>query len=160
MTTALEGGEGSASRPGRFVTPGKTRYPLYRRLGGPQGRSGQVRKIFPPPGFDPRTVQPVASRYTHYTTRPTLPFDPRTVQPVASRYPAHLCTHTPPKYLHGEESENLPSFYGTQNSEHVRKIALMCPILMQTNPFRTLATCFDKILNFNIIPPSVPTSSK
>ena len=27
------------------LPPGKTRYPLYRRLGGPQGRSGQVRKI-------------------------------------------------------------------------------------------------------------------
>jgi hypothetical protein len=57
-------GEGSASRPGRFLPPGKTRYSLYRMLGGPQGRSGQVRKISPPPGFDPRTVQPVASRYT------------------------------------------------------------------------------------------------
>jgi hypothetical protein len=57
-------GEGSASRPGRFLPPGKTRYPLYRRLGGPQGRSGQVRKISPPQGFDPQTVQPVASRYT------------------------------------------------------------------------------------------------
>ena len=57
MTTALEGGEGSASRPGRSLTPGKTRYPLYRRLDGLQGRSGQVRKISPPPGFDPRTVQ-------------------------------------------------------------------------------------------------------
>jgi len=43
---------------------------LYRRLGGPQGRSGQVRKILSPPGFDPRTVQPVASRYTDYATRP------------------------------------------------------------------------------------------
>jgi len=32
-----------------LFTPGKTRYPLYRRLGGPQGRSGQVRKISPPP---------------------------------------------------------------------------------------------------------------
>ena len=41
-----------------------SRYPLYRRLGGPQGRSGQVRKISPPPGFDTRVVQPVASRYT------------------------------------------------------------------------------------------------
>ena len=28
-------------------TPGKTRYPLYRRLGGVQGRSGRVRKISP-----------------------------------------------------------------------------------------------------------------
>ena len=46
------------------LSPGKTRHPLYRRLGGPQGRSGRVRKISPPPGFHPRTVQPVASRYT------------------------------------------------------------------------------------------------
>jgi hypothetical protein len=42
---------------------GKTRYPLYRRLGGPHGKSVWVRKISHPPGFDPRTVQPVASRY-------------------------------------------------------------------------------------------------
>ena len=71
MTTALKVGEGSASCPGRYLPPGKTRYTLYRRLGGPQGQSGQVRKISPPPGFDPRTVQPVASRYTDYATRPT-----------------------------------------------------------------------------------------
>ena len=43
---------------------GKTRYLLYKRLGEIQGRSGQVWKISPPPRFDPRTVQPVASRYT------------------------------------------------------------------------------------------------
>jgi hypothetical protein len=48
------------------LPPGKTRYPLYRRLGRPQGRSGQVRKVFPPSKFDPRTVQPVASRYTDW----------------------------------------------------------------------------------------------
>jgi hypothetical protein len=35
-----------------------------QRLGGPQGRFGQVRETSPPPGFDPRTVQPVTSRYT------------------------------------------------------------------------------------------------
>ena len=46
------------------LPPGKTRYPLYRRQGRPLGRSGQVRKISPPPEFDPRTVQPVASHYT------------------------------------------------------------------------------------------------
>jgi len=45
---------------------------MYRMLGGPQGRSGQVRKISPPPGFDPRTVQPVTSPYTDYATRPTM----------------------------------------------------------------------------------------
>ena len=52
--------------PRPLSTPGKTRYPLHRSLGGLQGRSGQVRKISPPPVFDPRTVQPVASRYTDY----------------------------------------------------------------------------------------------
>jgi len=46
--------------------PGKTRYPLYRRLCGPQGQSGQVRKFSPTPGFDPQTVHPVASRYTDW----------------------------------------------------------------------------------------------
>jgi hypothetical protein len=45
---------------------GKTRYPFYRSLGGPQGLSGQVRKTLPQPGFNPRTVQPVASRYTDW----------------------------------------------------------------------------------------------
>ena len=64
LTLALDGGGWSTPRPGRF-TPGKeTRYPFYRRLGGPQGRSGRLRKISPPPGFDPRTVQHIESRYT------------------------------------------------------------------------------------------------
>jgi hypothetical protein len=104
------------------LPPGNIPYPLYRRLGGPQGRSGRVWKISPPPGFflhvlyihshlykghyhscrmcairlwihkttfrhtlwvprtnnivfDPRTVQPVVSRYTDWATRPTCPWD-------------------------------------------------------------------------------------
>jgi hypothetical protein len=55
------------------LPPGKTRFPLYMRLGGQQGRYGRVRKISPLPGFGPRTVQPVASRYTDWAI------------------PAHLC---------------------------------------------------------------------
>ena len=43
---------------------GKVQYPLYRRPGESQGRFGHLQKILPPPRFDPRTVQPVASRYT------------------------------------------------------------------------------------------------
>jgi hypothetical protein len=61
LTSALDGGGWSTPRPGRF-TPGKTPYPLYRRLGETQSRSAQVRKISPPPGFNLRTVQPVVSR--------------------------------------------------------------------------------------------------
>ena len=51
LASALEEGEGSASRPGRTLLPGNTRYALYRRLGGTQGRSGLVRKTSPPTGI-------------------------------------------------------------------------------------------------------------
>jgi hypothetical protein len=63
-STSGPDGEGDQSQAPVVLSPGKTQYPLYRRLGGFQGRSGRVRKISPPPGFDPRTVHPVASRYT------------------------------------------------------------------------------------------------
>ena len=43
--------------------PGKLQCPLYRRLGC---RSWVVRKISSSPGFEPRTVQPVARSYTDY----------------------------------------------------------------------------------------------
>ena len=59
LTSALDGVDGQRRVPAA-LSLGKTRYPLYRRLGGPQGLSGRVQKISPPPGFDPRTVQPVA----------------------------------------------------------------------------------------------------
>jgi hypothetical protein len=63
LTSALDVVGGQRHDPAA-LPPGKTRYPLYRRLGEPQGRSGRVRKISPTPGFDPRTVQPVVSRFT------------------------------------------------------------------------------------------------
>jgi hypothetical protein len=52
-------------------TPRKDPVPIVQGLGGPQGRSGQVRKISPLPGFDPQTVQPIGSRYTDYTIQAT-----------------------------------------------------------------------------------------
>ena len=63
LTAALDEVGGQRHAPAALL-PGKTRYPLYRRLGGPQDRFGRVWKISLVPGFDPRTVQPVASRYT------------------------------------------------------------------------------------------------
>jgi len=53
-----------------LFTPGKDPVPIVQEVGWTQVRSGQVRKISPPPGFEPRTVQPVASRYTDWATRP------------------------------------------------------------------------------------------
>jgi len=71
QSTRRERGVSITPRPS--ITPGKTRYPLYvyRRLSRPQGPSGQVRKLSPPPEFNPRTVQPVARCYTDCATRPT-----------------------------------------------------------------------------------------
>ena len=66
-----KGMRGQRQAPAALYPPWKTRYPLYRWLGGPKGRSGQVRKISPSPGFDPRSVQPVDSHYTYWATRPT-----------------------------------------------------------------------------------------
>jgi len=70
MTAALEGGEWSAARLGRTLPPGKTRYPLYRRLGGPQSRSGRSENLVLT-GILSRTVQPVVSRYTEWAARLT-----------------------------------------------------------------------------------------
>ena len=66
------GMRGQRHAPAALYPREKTWYPLYRMLDGPQGRSGQVRKISPSPGFDSQTVQPVARRCTHYATRPTV----------------------------------------------------------------------------------------
>ena len=69
MTAALEGCEWSAARLGLTLPPGKTRYPFYRRVGGPQGRSGRAESLVPT-GIWFRAVQPVVSRYTDWATRP------------------------------------------------------------------------------------------
>ena len=63
MTAALEGGEWSEARPGRTLPPRKARYPFYKRLGWPQGRSGRAENLVPT-GIRSRTVQTVVSRYT------------------------------------------------------------------------------------------------
>ena len=70
MTAALARGEWSAARSSRTLPPGKTRYPFYRRLGGPQRRSGRAENLVPT-GIRSRTVQSIVSRYTEWATGPT-----------------------------------------------------------------------------------------
>jgi hypothetical protein len=62
-TSALEGGEGSAPRPGRF-TLGKDPVPIVQEAGWAPVQFWTCAKISPTPGFDPRTAQPVVSHYT------------------------------------------------------------------------------------------------
>ena len=66
MTMALEGGEGVSVTPRPIFTPGKDPVPIVEDAGwvpGPVWTGAE--NIAPTPGFDPRTVQPVASRYIH-----------------------------------------------------------------------------------------------
>jgi hypothetical protein len=68
------------SRPGRSLPQGKTRYPLYRRLGGPQGQSGQAQEISPP-------------KRIRYPDRPA-----RSQSLYRLSYPAHLILLTLKNY--------------------------------------------------------------
>ena len=63
-TSALDGGGWSTARSGRFTPREKTRYPLYRRLCGPKGRSERVRKISPPTGIRSLDRPDRSDRYT------------------------------------------------------------------------------------------------
>jgi hypothetical protein len=64
MTMALQGGEESASRPGRSLRPGKDPVPIVQEAGWAPGPVWTGAENLAPTGFDPRTDQPVAIRYT------------------------------------------------------------------------------------------------
>jgi hypothetical protein len=69
LNSVIGGRNLSHLRPGRFTPVKEPRYPLNRKLGGPQSWSGQFcrrEKVLPLPGLEHRTVQDVASAYTDY----------------------------------------------------------------------------------------------
>jgi hypothetical protein len=76
LTSALHGGGWLTPSPSCLTARKESRYLLYRKLDGGGGGSnaclGRCEKSSPPPGFDPQTVQPVASRYTDYAIPPHL----------------------------------------------------------------------------------------
>ena len=91
--------------PRPLFTPGKDSVPNV------QEAAGQVRKISPPPGFDPRTVQPVASRYTYWA----------------------IPAHTAPKYVYiikrsmkyfvvWQQCKVNPLLYIHSNTEHFQTV--------------------------------------
>ena len=53
-------------------TPGKEPVPILQEAGSSPGPVWIGAENIASPGFDPRTVQPVGSRYTEYATRPTV----------------------------------------------------------------------------------------
>ena len=57
---------GLAPRPDRF-TPGKDQVPIVQEAGWAPGPVWtDAENLAPQPGFDPRTIQPVTSRYTDW----------------------------------------------------------------------------------------------
>jgi len=66
-------GWGVSVTPRSLFTPGKDPIPIVQEAGwspGPVWTGAEI--LAPPPGFDPQSAQPVASRYTDYATRPTI----------------------------------------------------------------------------------------
>jgi hypothetical protein len=79
----------SAPRPGRF-TPGNDPVPIVQEAGW--ALSGRVPKISPPPGFDPRTVQPVSSRFIIIILTIIVAFQERMWYVELSTVRCHLST--------------------------------------------------------------------
>jgi len=72
MITALEGVRGQRHAPAAIYTRER---PSTHCTGGwvdPSAGLDRCGKSRPPPGFDPRTFHPVASRYTHWAIRSTF----------------------------------------------------------------------------------------
>ena len=82
------------------LPPEKTRYPLCRKLGGAQDRSGRVRKISPPPGFDPPNCSARSeSLYPTELSRPTFfGYQPCLFEPhIGTLFPLHALFSQPLK---------------------------------------------------------------
>jgi len=65
MTSTLDG-VGAQRHAPAAIAPGKFPVPIVQEAGCPQGPFWIGEKNLAPPTFDPRTVQPVASRYTNW----------------------------------------------------------------------------------------------
>ena len=84
MTAALEGVSGQQYAPAALYPPERTG--THFTGGWVDPRAGlDGRKISSPPGFDPRTVQPVVSRYNEWATRPT-DFQDYSMQNISTIY--------------------------------------------------------------------------
>jgi hypothetical protein len=135
MTNGTRRGWGVSVTPRPLFFPGKDTVPIVQEARY-QGRSWQVRKISPPPGFDPRTVQPVASRYTDWATRPTM--DWYIYEFVcASRWSYN-------------KSSSLCNFLFLSSSSHF-SLHRRHPSYVQTVAFHSLITDKDKVQGVSFI---------
>jgi len=71
MTNGTRRKWGVSVTPRPLFIPGKDPVPIAQEAGWAPGPVWIGAENLAPPGFDPRTVQPVASHYTDWATRPT-----------------------------------------------------------------------------------------
>jgi hypothetical protein len=64
----------------------ETRNPLYGRLSEPQSRSRRMQKISRLPGFDPVSVEPIASRYTNCSIPARNDYKQRSYLPAKKKH--------------------------------------------------------------------------
>jgi hypothetical protein len=67
-------GRGVSVTPRPHFAAGKDLVLIVQEAGWAPGPVWTNAENLPPPGFDPRTVQPIASRYTDYATLETVVF--------------------------------------------------------------------------------------
>jgi len=116
-------GEWSAPRLGRF-TPGKDPVPIVQDA-GPMW-TGAENLPPPPPGFDPQTIQPVASRYTDWAIA------------------AHLDTVNFVK--DGHPYEHIPSFVHPHYGDVLFLVLPVVALLQMHDGTIPVATCSEEDL--------------
>ena len=126
-------GVGAQRHASGALPQGKTRYPFYRRLSGPQGRSERVRRILTPhrdsvpgPSSPLRVAIPIDLSRLLYscTIRPKIEYGFRTsvmslcIRRVASKNDYELCLASLPVCPHGTTRFPLDGFSWNLIFEH------------------------------------------
>jgi hypothetical protein len=139
-TSALDGDEWSASRPGRALAPGLGhRYPLYRRLGGPQlvwtqRLEEKSFRLCRESNLDRPVVQPVARHYTDWATRLTTDTLPA-INPLNRVFAVVEVSHCPCNVTRRRAvglATGVRNLFATNRGQRGRSVKLTNLVFMQS----------------------------